>query len=139
MRVNAQDLVRMVDSGPAWCLNLDVISPASRRAPGFGAFLEGRSELRVTYSDMEAGGKNHRVAKPREMVVVKDDGGDPGSGAVVGLGEITANYHNPENPFLKISLKTKLDSPITPAEVRAAGGDVLGEVLERPILFEIIE
>lgn len=138
--MKAEELVRLAASGPTWCLNLDVISPASRRAPGFSSFLEGKTHLRVTYTDMEAGGRNHRVAKPREKVIVKDDGGTGGAGAVVGIGEIVANYHNPENPFLKISMQNRLDPPVTPEEVKGtAGGDVLFAMLERPVLFEIIE
>lgn len=139
--MNAEELVRLTDAGPTWCLNLDVIPPASRRAPGFNEFLAGKTQLRVTYSDMESGGRNHYVAKPREAVIVKDDGGDLGSeAAVVGIGEIVANYHNPENPFLKISLKTRIEPGILPSDVKdVPGGGVLYDCLERPTLFEIVE
>lgn len=140
-RMKAEELVQLAASGPTWCLNLDVISPASRRSPGFGGFLEGRTHLRVAYTDMEAGGKNHRVAKPREKVIIKDGGGDPSQeGAVVGVGEIVANYHNPENPFLKISLQTRLEPPVGVEAVgQIPGGDALYARLGRPVLFEIIE
>lgn len=139
--VNAEDLVRLVTPGPAWCLNLDVISPAQRRAPGFDSFLQGKTHLRVAYTDAEAGGHAHRVAKPREKVIIKDDGGDLSNDAgVVGVGEIVANYHNPENPFLKISLETHVSPPVPPEEFRSVpDGMPLYATLAQPTLFKIIE
>lgn len=139
--VSPEDIIRTVGGGPAWCLNLDAISAASRRTPGFSSFMKGESSLRVTYTDLEAGGRSHVVAKPREVVVIKDHGGDAeGSGAVIGLGVITANYHNPENPFLKIRLKTPIEPGIQTEEFNGrAGGQALYETLKKPILFEIIE